>query len=235
MLGNSGSFLGLNGEIVTVLVGKAETPFNFHRDLLTSKSSFFNAALSGSWKEATEGKIRLVEEDERVFSAYVLWVYNQDWIARRDGGVLSFDYCCRLYVLADQYGSEELQNQVIDKLREKAARSKSTMKVDTIAWVYNTTLPESALRRLLADLLAWEMDVGDYEELVEAAPQCLYDALKIRPPRSSKAVAPYHETVACKNYHTHRDGTSCSLPPTAPDASQDKQTRRRTDKSRARQ
>ncbi|KAL8637974.1 MAG: hypothetical protein Q9226_009046 [Calogaya cf. arnoldii] len=72
-LGMSGKFMGLTGKVVTVLVGPTETPFCIHWGLLTSKSSFFNAALTGPWQESTEGKVELADEDPELFSIYVLW------------------------------------------------------------------------------------------------------------------------------------------------------------------
>ncbi|KAL8765933.1 MAG: hypothetical protein Q9209_007130 [Squamulea sp. 1 TL-2023] len=178
MLGSAGFFTGLTGEIVTIFVGAAETPFSIHQGLLMSKSAFFNAALTGSWKEATESKIRLIDDDPEIFSSYVLWIYNQDWNTSRNGEELSFDACCRLYVLANKLESEALQNSVIDQLREYAGREVPGWKPNTIGYVYGTTSPGSPLRRLIVDLLVWEMNLSEFKGLIGLALECLYDALK---------------------------------------------------------
>ncbi|KAI4283783.1 MAG: hypothetical protein L6R38_001948 [Xanthoria sp. 2 TBL-2021] len=218
--------LGLTGKVVTILVGTAETPFSIHWGLLTSKSTFFNAALTGSWKESSEGKIRLVEDDPELFSTYVLCIYNQDWTLDQNGKALSSDAHCRLYIMADKFGSEASQNLIIDNLRERATRSKFEMRFTTFGYVYDNTLPGNPLRKLLADFLAWKLSLPYYKSLVDVAPQCLYDALEVYEKRlslGSKATTPYHDTVACKNYHIHQDGTSCSSL-VAPNASKGKST-----------
>ncbi|KAI4107883.1 MAG: hypothetical protein LQ339_002493 [Xanthoria mediterranea] len=215
-LGISGSFMGLTGKIVTVLVGIAGTPFCIHWGLLTSKSTFFNAALTGSWQECSDGKIRLVEEDPELFSTYVLWIYNQDWtVDETNGGKpLSSDAHCKLYILADRFGSESLQNQIVDRLRDRAAatRSRFEMRVKTFGFVDENTVEGAPLRRLLVDFLVWRLSLKLYGELVEVAPQCLYDALEVYGKRCSefKMEPPYRDSVACKNYHVHQDGTACS-------------------------
>lgn len=198
-----------------MLVGIVETPFSIHRDLLTSKSTFFNAALAGSWKEAATGRIRLTDEDPELFSVYVLWIYNQDWKSTGAGKAISFDACCRLYVLADKLGSEVLQDVAIDKLCEYAMGNGAEIHVAAISFVYGATLPGSVLRRLLADLLAWELDVTKFKALIDAAPECLYDALKVCTDLltvNSKVAPPYRDESACKNYHVHQDGKPCSFP-----------------------
>ncbi|KAL8787675.1 MAG: hypothetical protein Q9213_002106 [Squamulea squamosa] len=179
ILGTPGSFMGLSGEIVTVVAGAAETPFHIHRGLLMSKSAFFDAALTGSWKEATEGKIRLIDDDPEIFSSYVLWIYNQDWKSSRNGEELCFDACCHLYVLADKLGSEALENSAIDQLCQYAARDAPGWMPKTVRYVYDTTSPGSPLRRLMADFLAWEMNLSEFKGLVDLAPACLYNALKV--------------------------------------------------------
>ncbi|KAL8848256.1 MAG: hypothetical protein Q9221_006729 [Calogaya cf. arnoldii] len=211
-LGIPGKFMGLTGKVVTVLVGPAETPFCIHWGLLTSKSSFFNAALTASWQESSEGKVRLAEEDPELFSIYVLWFYNQDWTSDHDGKALSGYAHCRLYILADKYGSEALQNQIIDILCERAAQPSFRMRLASFKVVYDNTLPGTPLRRLLADFLAWKLKLRHYEDLAELVPQCFHDALEVCKTRlstTSGKMIPFHASVACKNYHVHLDETFC--------------------------
>ncbi|KAL8744271.1 MAG: hypothetical protein Q9184_008019, partial [Pyrenodesmia sp. 2 TL-2023] len=157
-LSSIGPHMGLTGPVATILVGPAEESIFIHRNLLTSKSAFFNAALAGPWAESTTGVVRLSEEDPELVSLYASWIYNHEWAKDADGKEATFDTCCRLYVLADKLGSEALQNAAIDRLREYGMRSQVGLSVNTISFIYGATLPGSVLRKLVTDMLAWEMN-----------------------------------------------------------------------------
>lgn len=214
---------GLTGPVVTILVGPAENPFSIHRDLLTSKSTFFNAALAGTWAESTTGIVHLRDDDPELFSLYGRWIYGWEWTKDGNGEELRFEACCRMYVLADKLGSETLQNLAVDKLREYALRSQEDgqvcLNVATISFVYGATTSRSGLRKLVADMLAWQMSVPSFKGLIDAAPECLYDALRVckrrinRLPKDQKGSRPYRDKGAfCESYHVHHDGSTCSLP-----------------------
>lgn len=211
---------GLTSEVVTILVGPTETPFSIHRGLLTSKSAFFNAALAGSWQEATSGTVRLSDEDPELFTLYFLWMYDRVWTKDERGEELTFNACCRLYVLADKLASETLQNLAIDKLREYGMRPHSELDVgfniETISFVYGATLRGSVLRNLVVDILAWRMKIPSFRGLIDAAPECLYDALRVCTKHMDhlhKGAPPYKDKSAfCKKYHVHRDGDTCCSP-----------------------
>ncbi|KAL9625929.1 MAG: hypothetical protein Q9204_007722 [Flavoplaca sp. TL-2023a] len=177
-LGVSGSYMGLTGKIIKVLVGPAEAAFNIHWGLLTSKSTFFNAALTGFWRESSDDTVRLVEEVPELFAIYVVWIYNQDWTMDNDGNKHSLDTYCRLYVLANVLGSEALENLIIDQIRRYFAPGGVGIPNSTIYYIYDTTLPESPLRRLLVDVMAYQMSCP-HEEFVTRAPQCLHDVVQV--------------------------------------------------------
>ncbi|KAL8898476.1 MAG: hypothetical protein Q9192_002062 [Flavoplaca navasiana] len=221
-LGASESYMNLTGKIIKVLVGPSEYCFSIHRGLLTSKSTFFNAALTGSWREAEEDTVRLVEEVPELFAIYVVWIYGHDWTVDHNRREHSLAICCRLYVLADVLGSEELGNLMIDQIRDIVARPHLDLTCETIGYVYDNTLPESPLRRLIVDILTWELKPD--KNLVTEVPECLYDIVWVFINRQNKKISdkkPYADKIACKNYHVHRDGTPCPLL-IKPDADQSK-------------
>ena len=86
------------------------------------------------------------------------------------------------------------------------------MRVKTFGFVYENTVEGAPLRRLLVDFLVWKLSLKNYGELVEVAPRCLYDALKVYGKRCSylEIEPPYRDSVACGNYHVHQDGTVCT-------------------------
>ena len=62
---------------VTIFVGKDKRPFHVHRSLLRETSSFFKAALEGDFRESSEQKMDLPEEDEGSFDVFVQWLYDR--------------------------------------------------------------------------------------------------------------------------------------------------------------
>ncbi|KAL8951250.1 MAG: hypothetical protein Q9222_002752, partial [Ikaeria aurantiellina] len=207
------AFLELLDTVVTVVVGKTQTPFHVHKGLLCSKSAYFNAAFNSSFKEAVDGSIRLIDEDPNIFRYYILWVYNQPF----DEDILDDD-CFYLYLMADRLGSEVLQNLVMDIIwdqrqvenydcqkREEdsqpSPRTEYPVQPETITHVYENTLPGSMLRSILVDCFAWNENLGDYPELVNTPPEFLYNTLKTctrhLPMRLDGEVAPF-EQDKCK-------------------------------------
>ncbi|KAI4178462.1 MAG: hypothetical protein L6R41_008377 [Letrouitia leprolyta] len=209
-----GPFMGLISDVVTVRVGPEINPFYIHKALLSSKSTYFRAAFEGSFKEATEQSLHLVDDDPHCFSYYVLWLYNQP-LERVSGNLdrkpTLGDYC-QLYILAEKLGSEPLQNLIIDIIHECATSTineHTRLEPDTVNYVWAHTLPGSQLRAILIDLLAWQNDVDGLPDLVKAEPEYLFEVLKIcsrrLPLRLEGEVAPF-EKDRCETYHSHRDG-----------------------------
>ena len=198
---------------MTVLVGSDKKSFHIHKALLSSKSTYFRAAFEGSFKEAEEKTLHLVDEDPDYFACYTLWIYNQPLenitsdIERKP----SLDDYCHLFVLADKLGSEPLQNLVMDIIHEYASDDgQSGLDPRTVNFVWASTMPGSQLRAILIDFLAWQQDLDKSPELVEAEPEFLFEVLKIcsrrLPWRLVDEVGPF-EKDKCQTYHTHRDGS----------------------------
>lgn len=61
---------------IEVLVGPTEEAFYVHKILLVSRSPFFKAALTGGWKEAKDGIVRLPEADVQSFEWFVYYLYT---------------------------------------------------------------------------------------------------------------------------------------------------------------
>ena len=62
--------------IIKILVGVAEASFHVHKTLLVNQSLYFNAALTGDWKEASSGLVRLSDVKVESFELFVSWIYN---------------------------------------------------------------------------------------------------------------------------------------------------------------
>ena len=68
--------------MATVLVGEAgnkqrpETKYLIHKELLTSASPFFAAALNGTFAEGMDQTVRLPEEKPEIFEWFLQWLYT---------------------------------------------------------------------------------------------------------------------------------------------------------------
>ncbi|KAJ5357609.1 hypothetical protein N7541_004767 [Penicillium brevicompactum] len=65
----------LAGPVCTILVGSDKQAFSVHEKLICDSSPFFRAALGGPWEEASEHIVKLPEEEPKIFSIYLHWVY----------------------------------------------------------------------------------------------------------------------------------------------------------------
>ncbi|KAL8917909.1 MAG: hypothetical protein Q9172_005640 [Xanthocarpia lactea] len=221
------TYKGLTDEVVTILVGPEEEPFHVSKELLSSNSPFFKAAFEGSFKEAAEKTIRLPEDDPNVFPDYLLWLYTGNLRSSEADTAIQLDGHCHLYVLAEKYGSEVLQNLVIDKILGHAPspgelpdekkdgddnkEGEPFVEPTTLHYVYGCTLPDSVLRTILVDILAWQVDFDSSPELVNAPQECLFDVVKTCARRLPYEI-PDEAKYACANYHIHKSSKRCPSP-----------------------
>jgi hypothetical protein len=56
-------------------VGEENTPFEVHKDLLTSWSRYFQAAFEGEFRENAEKRIHLADTTEKQFKNFMDWLY----------------------------------------------------------------------------------------------------------------------------------------------------------------
>ncbi|KAL8724425.1 MAG: hypothetical protein Q9181_006826 [Wetmoreana brouardii] len=210
-------FMGLTDEVVTVLVGPKATPFYLHKALLSSKSEYCRAAFEGSFKEATVKRIHLTDEDPKYFSYYVLWMYDKALEPADSDEVegLDIDEYCHLFVLAEKLESETLQNLVMDNICEHIKMSNDQyLAAKTVNFVWDRTLPGSVLRKLLVNIVAFEISVTDDTGLADANRDFLYELVKVYtcrlPLRIDYETAPYEKTLdKCINFHIHRSSGTC--------------------------
>ncbi|KAL9023648.1 MAG: hypothetical protein Q9180_008157 [Flavoplaca navasiana] len=209
-----GPYMGLADEVVTILVGLEETPFRIHEGLLCSKSEYFRAAFEGSFKESTEKSVHLRDDDPKVFQFYATWIYTQKLVINSTNGQLKVDICCRLYVLADKLGSEDVQNKAINLIHKSCTAYPSQgIGIDTINYVFDHSLPKSLLWAILVDIAAYELNIELCPELCGAVPEFLFAVLRKTsarlPRRLNDEEAPLDKN-RCKTYHVHTNGRSCT-------------------------
>ena len=143
--------------VVTILVGKNKTPFQIHQDQLCEASSFFKAAFEGQFREGSEKKMDLPEEDVHLFDLFVQWLYHQRYeippkeVEQKGERLME---PVKLYVLADKYDVSDLRSDIITKLFALGNMGGTYPDLGTMAYAYEHVSPKSGLCRLLADWYA---------------------------------------------------------------------------------
>ncbi|KAK5734334.1 hypothetical protein LTR17_008998 [Elasticomyces elasticus] len=107
------------GSTVELIVGTEAVPLRVHESLLRPHSAFFDAALNKCWKEGNEKIIRLPEEELRIVTKYVQFLYTskihidktKDWIPRySSAGIPEHLALAELYVFGERVQDVTFKN-----------------------------------------------------------------------------------------------------------------------------
>jgi len=152
----------LYNSIVFFLVGPKRVKFGVHKGVLIRKSAFFRAALTGTFKEATEGTVVLQDDSPKVFEVFVSWLYTRKLENTVDEipTPCSSNRLAKLYIFADRYDVPILRNDAIDALI-KNRRENLQIPTSSFRMVYDATPPKDPLRRLLADMVILDTDIRE--------------------------------------------------------------------------
>ncbi len=143
---------------MTIYVGDAKNEFHIHQNLLCGASTFFDAAFTSKFKEGSEKKMTLPEDDPEIFGAFVQWLYHQYYevpasdLSHEPARYLT--QTMQLFILADKHGVTKLKNGIIDALVRNAQLKKTPPSHFAIHQIYEFTPPSSGIRVLLADWYA---------------------------------------------------------------------------------
>lgn len=119
----------LKSPLVTIYIGTARKKFEFPQRLLCFHSGFFNLALNGEFREATELTVSLPEDEPELFEIIVSWMDSYEKLAIVDkhqaisertlahnGPLNCARELCALWCLANKLDIIELQLSIIDQL-----------------------------------------------------------------------------------------------------------------------
>ena len=111
---------------MTIKVGPEKHPFVVHKERLGYYFSYFKAALTGHFAEASEGVVDLPDLDAETFKIFERWLYTQKFRKEEaDGTGMGWGVLCRVYVLADRLGVTLLMNLVVSSMVEKRFKDKA--------------------------------------------------------------------------------------------------------------
>lgn len=149
LAGEQDSLDHLYEDIVTIYVGPDDTPFYVYKELVCRDSSFFRAALTGSFAESQQQKVSLPEDEVSVFKVYQTWLNAQELR-------YTFDHedwwlhLSKLWIFADRMCAYQFSNKIVDAFFkvffDNTELDFATPKV--VNYVYENTASHSALRRI---------------------------------------------------------------------------------------
>ena len=135
-----------------------------HKELLCNTSSYFRAALNGSFKEAKEQKIELEEEDVTTFKHFQYWLYSRTLLmTQQSENDIEWDILVDLFILGEAHGIPHLQNAAIDGLVSKQISTGWTP-LHLISRIYENTPEKSPIRRLFVDWTHWKAHLNPETE-----------------------------------------------------------------------
>jgi hypothetical protein len=156
-------------DLIRVEVGQGDERrvFPVFASILTTRSKFFEKALSDGWKEAEDRVVKLPEVDLSVFNLYLHHVLSGDFpvVAKNTPsecldlniylGLSERLQLSRLYILAELLQDTTTKNKTLKafiasifKIRQRRFFMPDSQAIRVI---YEGTPPESAMRRLLVD------------------------------------------------------------------------------------
>ena len=176
-------------------------------------SDYFSAAFNGSFKEAAEQKLPLPNERVELFEIFNGFLYTTEIrsIQGVEGPDLRWGTIIDLWVFGDKYLVPALQNVALDSFQAKYRQVKQ-IPINQLNAIYENTLPESPLRKVIIDTVAYKGSLQALlrDKLHKWPKEALADlvlALNGKDPQfHQKHKMPDRGTCF---YHVHAVGESC--------------------------
>ncbi|CZR67135.1 uncharacterized protein PAC_17034 [Phialocephala subalpina] len=148
------SFKAVMGvQVVDINVGRGNVKIHFrvHKTLLCAKVLYFEKMFKSGFKEATDNKVSMPEDDPKAFDLLMLWVYTGnlppfEWVLKPPTNLGNFD-ALTLYALADKMCLENVMDLIATSYIEAFRVQGALPRAEYLGSLY-TKLPEhTALRK----------------------------------------------------------------------------------------
>ena len=140
----------------TILVGPQLTAFQIQTSLLTSKSSYFRAALTGRFAESSNNSITLDDVPVDHFQLLVTWLYERAVPIPYKDRKPAYYTLLHVYALADRLGLEGARNAIIDTISDLADETNSVLTPSDTRILYEDIRESAPIRTLVLDLFAFK-------------------------------------------------------------------------------
>lgn len=209
-----------------IVVGAEEkSTIYVHENLLRSHSPFFEAALSKTWREGKDGRIKLPNDEPALLEVYIQFLYcGQVSVSPvRTAAALRYkehesEYftLAELYTLGERLMDIKFKNEVINDMFFRVYPLPSSIEpqrpvASAVDMIYRGTTAGSPARRLMVDIYFWkgkaEWMLGRPEDNNTEFLTDLTALLLRRTDRRSKRVIgdgdsdPFDEALRCEDYH----------------------------------
>lgn len=155
---------------VAVLVGPKKEALSVDEDLLCAKVPFFHNAFEGNYTEARTKTFTFPDDEPERFRDLITWLEHGSLSAANADP--TWLWLSTLWVFADKYHIDELQNEIVDMLHSRFAARRSGVNIsyETLDYVVENTHQRSPLRRLFVDMLTNGISLQQLPSRVESIP-----------------------------------------------------------------
>jgi hypothetical protein len=199
---------------VTIEIGVEKIAFMIHEDLLVYYSDYFRGAFSGSFKEATEGRLAPPEEKVNVFKVFNNFIYTHQ-LCDGDGADLCWSVLIKVWLFGDRHIIPALQNEAMDSILAKNVKEKSIPSF-SLKYIYRNTLDGSPLRKVMIDLVTYKghlpIMMMSEKATLDWPHEALVDltvALGAKKPENIGTFAMPADKEAKCYYHVHNEEDQC--------------------------
>ncbi|TKA73964.1 hypothetical protein B0A49_02900 [Cryomyces minteri] len=134
--------------------GLTKKKFDVHTALLASRSPYFKTLFSAS-TTSINAPIYFEDLDEFAFALFLRWLYGGKLMGPSDFHGMQHYLC--LYVLAQRFEVEALQNLVMDLVRSYYRASNMTAPAYRLEYIYTSTRSACPMRTFLATTAAYRV------------------------------------------------------------------------------
>ncbi|KAK5684658.1 hypothetical protein LTR17_027158 [Elasticomyces elasticus] len=171
----------LNSDRVIIEVGSNEQSksYKIPKGILCTIPWFDRALQDGGFREGTEGKITLPEDDPASFEMFQYLLFNGrlhfESISAGDDPKTDLESelgtCVKAWIFGDKYSISDLQNCVMARMCDIFLTKEILLPVQCVITCYGSTVPGSPLRVLAAEcvmqqIIKEECTIGAYEGAV---------------------------------------------------------------------
>jgi BTB/POZ domain len=155
-----------------VIVGSIKASFIVHKSFVCNVSPFFQGACNSLFKEALSDEVYLPTADPDAFDIFMDWIYTRrirypKWPLDKTSQLDSEAWwllVAKAYLLANYLQCTEFGNTLVDFISRSVTRKqvKSPPGSSVITLVYNSTMDDCGLRRLLVAWLVWRTESSSW-------------------------------------------------------------------------
>lgn len=153
---------------IQLIVGAEQVSFEIVEELICNRCPFFYNAFAGNFLEAQTKRITFPDDEPERFGELQAWL-QEDSIPDSGYSWLSLS---KIWLFAEKYHIDELQNTVVDALYAKYAAHDNGIHIafETLDYVAEHTFARSLLRQLFSDMLTNGISLDQLPSRLENIP-----------------------------------------------------------------